>query len=34
MGLISNKEEIYEKNKKVLLTFDDGFKHHYEIAKF
>ena len=32
-GLISNKEEIYEKNKKVLLTFDDGLKHHYEIAK-
>ena len=23
-GLISNKKEIYEKNKKVLLTFDDG----------
>lgn len=32
-GLISNKNEIYKKNKKVLLTFDDGLKHHYEIAK-
>lgn len=32
-GLISNKDEIYEENKKVLLTFDDGLKHHYEIAE-
>jgi peptidoglycan/xylan/chitin deacetylase (PgdA/CDA1 family) len=27
-GLIKNEDEIFEKNNKILLTFDDGFKDH------
>lgn len=33
-GIISNENEIFNENKKILLTFDDGFKHHFKIAKF
>ena len=32
-GLISNKRKYLMKIKNIL-TFDDGLKHHYEIAKF
>jgi len=32
-GLISSKKEIFKENNKILLTFDDGFKHHLKIAK-
>ena len=32
-GIIKNEREIFEKNNKVLLTFDDGFKDHFYAAK-
>ena len=32
-GIISNENEIFTENKKILLTFDDGFKHHLKIAR-
>ena len=32
-GIIKNENEIFEKNNKVLLTFDDGFKDHLYAAK-
>ena len=32
-GLIKNEDEIFEKNNKILLTFDDGFKDHLYAAK-
>ena len=32
-GIIKNENEIYKKNNKVLLTFDDGFKDHLYAAK-
>lgn len=32
-GIIENISELSKKNKKVLLTFDDGFKDHFFAAK-
>lgn len=32
-GIIEDIKEISKKNKKVLLTFDDGFKDHFFAAK-
>tara|TARA_Y100000992_G_scaffold135316_1_gene89417 strand:- start:636 stop:1523 length:888 start_codon:yes stop_codon:yes gene_type:complete len=32
-GIIKNEDEIFKKNNKVLLTFDDGFKDHFYAAK-
>ena len=32
-GIIKNENEIYKKNNKVLLTFDDGLKEHLYAAK-
>ncbi len=32
-GIIKNEGEIFKKNNKILLTFDDGFKDHLYAAK-
>lgn len=32
-GIIENENEIYKKNSKILLTFDDGLKEHLFAAK-
>ena len=32
-GIIENEDEIYKKNNKILLTFDDGLKEHLFVAK-
>ena len=32
-GIIKNEKEIFKKNNKILLTFDDGFKDHLYAAK-
>ena len=32
-NIIQNEKEITQKSKKILLTFDDGLKDHFYIAK-